>query len=156
MTDLKELFLGIGILSIIILLIVLGNKWEKKQQEEIKKNPPPELTEEEKTKQEELETKMGFWFMTGFGIVAGLFACWHIYNNTDWVYFWDLEKKKYIPVITNNEFYVINQKNGKTYKLEKKEISDTYFYEYQYLAAPKIKKIKVYSKTNPINLDTTH
>lgn len=156
MTELKELFLGIGIWSIIILLIVLGNKRYEKQQEEIKKNPQPELTEEEKTKQEAFEAKMCCWFMTGFGAALGIFACWHIYNNTDWVNFWDLEKKKYMPVITNNEFYVINQKNGKTYKLEKKEISNTYFYEYQYLAAPKIKKIKVYSKTNPINLDTTH
>lgn len=156
MSDLKELLLGIGIWSIIILLIVLGNKRYEKYQEEIKKNPPPELTEEEKTKQEELETKMGFWFMTGFGIVAGLFACWHIYNNTDWANFWDLERKKYIPIVVNNELFVINQKNGKTYKLKEKETTNTYFYEYQYLATPKSKKIKIYSKNNPIDLDVKH
>jgi len=104
-----------------------------------------------KEKRQDIDEKLGITFMICFGLGVG----YYLTKTFDERFEFDLEKKAYIPYSINNDLYLINQKNGKTYLLEKHEIDNQYWYTYKYLTKTKTNKIKMYSKNNPLNINQT-
>lgn len=102
--------------------------------------------------QKEIDERDFQTFLVTFGFGCGFAAVYLLFRNVDLPLMFDLERKKYTPIVVENNLYVVNQKNGKTYKLEEKETTNTYFYEYKYLTAPKSKKVKIYSKKDPLDI----
>lgn len=98
-------------------------------------------------KKEDFESFLSILFIICFGLGAGYYA------NKYYGRVIDFEKKSYIPFEYNNELYLINSKNGKTYLLEKIEgINGEYWYNYKFLTKTKTNKIKKYKKNDPLDL----
>ncbi len=72
-------------------------------------------------------------------IVVALFNC---DNFPEWNFLGldlDFEKKEYTPIVYENNLYLINQKNGKTYILKRDVLGKNSYYSYQLLTKPKQK-----------------
>ena len=108
------------------------------------------MTEEKENKKQEQETSIAFVFLFGLALGLGYYSAKTFDNEADIKI--DFERKFYVPYSVNNDLYLINQKNGKTYLLEKHEIDNEYWYEYKFLAKTKTNKRKIYKKSNPQNL----
>ena len=93
-------------------------------------------------------------------IVILLFVCLFVSGS----YYWfkdldekldikiDFEKKSYIPVVLNNEMFLVNKHNGKTYKLNYNEAENTYIYKYVLVAKPKSKMLRFFNKKDPLDI----
>lgn len=108
------------------------------------------MTEEKENKTQEQDSKAGIIFVLCMAVGIGYYSAKTFDKEADIKI--DFERKSYIPFSINNELYLINQKNGKTYLLEKHELENEYWYEYKFLGKTKTNKRKIYKKNNPLDL----
>lgn len=86
-------------------------------------------------------------FNIGCLVIALILICfssniWHYIRNG---LIFDLEKKDYQAIVFKDDLYLINKKNGKTYKYNDDIIGKYHVYSYTYITRP-------YKENNPLNL----
>lgn len=94
-------------------------------------------------------------FITLFVICMGIGCGIALFEKNSIENYIDFEKKEYKPFIYKNNLYLINIKNGKTYKLLEKQDSNSISYKYIYISNPKAKKktqIITKIEEDPLNL----
>lgn len=107
----------------------------------------------EENKKKDFEEKISIIFLICFALGGGYYFAKQIDENSDFRV--DLERKKYVPYEINKELYLVNEKNGKTYKLEELTLDNKIIYKYNFLAKPKSKKAKVYQNTGKYRVEYT-
>lgn len=103
----------------------------------------------EENKKQKFEDIISIIFLICFGFGSGYYLCKTLDENADFRF--DFERKDYIPYTFNNELYLINRKNGKTYKLNEYQDDKSVWYKYDYIAKTKTKKFKKTDKNTSIH-----